>query len=322
MIISQSPLRISLFGGGSDLPAYLENHRGAVLSFAINRRVYIVGHPFTHRNGIVLKYSRQEDVSHPSELEHPIARVILDRYNISDIDVAIMSDVPAGTGLGSSSSFTVALLAFVKHVKGISYTPVDLAREACEIEIDVLREPIGYQDQWAAALGGLNIIEFNGLTEVNVERIGVSADNLEKLEQSLVLVPVGAPRSASELLQKQSNSLASGSKSIDITSKLVEQVKLGKEALLGDVDLIGPLLHEAWVLKKLVSTSVSNPVVDEAYDRALQHGATGGKLLGAGGSGYLACYVPADNRDKFGQEHPNFMSINISQNGAGVIHES
>ena len=322
MIISQSPLRISLFGGGSDLPAYLENHRGAVLSFAINRRVYIVGHPFTHRKGIVLKYSRQEDVSHPSGLEHPIARVILDRYNISDIDIAIMSDVPAGTGLGSSSSFTVALLAFVKHVKGISYTPVDLAREACEIEIDVLREPIGYQDQWAAALGGLNIIEFNGLTEVNVERIGVSADNKEKLEQSLVLVPVGTPRSASELLQKQSNSLASGSKSIDITSKLVEQVKLGKEALLGDVDLIGPLLHEAWVLKKLVSTSVSNPVVDEAYDRALQHGATGGKLLGAGGSGYLACYVPADNRDKFGQEHPNFMSINISQNGAGVIHES
>ena len=135
MLISQGPLRVSLFGGGSDLPAFLESNEGAVLSFAIDRRVFIVGHPFTHRAGIVLKYSQSEDVESATELKHPIAREVLSRYGVTDIDIAIMSDVPAGTGLGSSSSFTVAFLAFVRNLCGLISTPEDLAREACDIEI-------------------------------------------------------------------------------------------------------------------------------------------------------------------------------------------
>jgi D-glycero-alpha-D-manno-heptose-7-phosphate kinase len=321
MLIAQGPLRVSLFGGGSDLPAFLEGNDGAVLSFAIDRRVFIVGHPFTHRDGIVLKYSVTEDVSTASDLKHPIAREVLSRYDVTDIDIAVMSDVPAGTGLGSSSSFTVAFLAFVRHACGIASTPVDLAREACEIEIDVLQEPIGYQDQWASALGGVNVIRF-GHGEVEVESVGLGAADIASLEANLHLTPVGAPRSASELLAKQGGSLTTGSKAEDITRRMVGLVQQGKEALLSRPDDLGPLLDEAWQLKREVAQGVSNADVDALYARGLAAGATGGKLLGAGGSGYLAFYVPTGEHERFAVQFPKRLGFRISTQGAGIIHES
>jgi len=321
MLIAQGPLRVSLFGGGSDLPAFLDHHEGAVLSFAIDRRVFIVGHPFAHRGGIVLKYSKSEDVAQPSELQHPIAREILQRYQINDIDIAVMADVPAGTGLGSSSSFTVAFLAFVRHLCKIASTPVDLAREACEIEIETLNEPIGYQDQWASALGGLNVIRFHG-REVQVERVGMSAQALTTLQNNLHLVPVGKPRSASDLLAKQGGSIQPGSSAEAVTLKMVNLVEQGKSALLSEIDAIGPLLHEAWTLKREVAVGVSNEEVDAAYALGLTHGATGGKLLGAGGSGYLAFYVPTSKREEFSAAFPKQLDFSISTQGAGIIHES
>lgn len=321
MLIAQGPLRVSLFGGGSDLPAYLEHNSGAVLSFAIDRRVFIVGHPFTHRGGVVLKYSVSEDVQDSAELKHPIAREVLGRYGVKDIDIAIMSDVPAGTGLGSSSSFTVAFLAFVRHMCGKASTPVDLAREACEIEIDVLREPIGYQDQWASALGGVNVIRFDG-TEVAVESVGLGAAQIARLEQNLFLVPVGSPRSASDLLAKQGGSLVKGSSAEATTRRMVDLVDQGQRALLADVDSIGPLLHEAWALKREVAAGVSNPEVDSLYAAAQVAGSTGGKLLGAGGSGYLACYVPSAGHDRFLEALPRHLDFRVSTQGAGIIHES
>jgi D-glycero-alpha-D-manno-heptose-7-phosphate kinase len=321
MLISQGPLRVSLFGGGSDLPAYLENNEGAVLSFAIDRRVFIVGHPFTHREGIELKYSRTEDVALPRDLQHPIAREVLDRYGIRNIDIAVMADVPAGTGLGSSSSFTVAFLAFVRHLCGIPTTAVDLAREACEIEIDVLKEPIGYQDQWASALGGVNAIGFSG-SEVQVEAIGLGAAQIEALEQNLHLAPVGSPRSASELLARQGGSLSAGSKAEDITRRMVELVSEGKRALQANLDDLGPLLDRAWNLKREVAAGVSNPEVDQMYTAGIDSGATGGKLLGAGGSGYLAFYVPEAARERFRARFPKRLEFHVSTQGAGVIHES
>lgn len=321
MLIAQGPLRVSLFGGGSDLPAFLEHHDGAVLSFAIDRRVFIIGHPFTHREGIVLKYSKNEDVSTPGELQHPIAREILRRYNINNIDIAVMSDVPAGTGLGSSSSFTVAFLAFVRELCQLPSTPVDLAREACEIEIEVLKEPIGYQDQWASALGGVNVIRFHG-KEVSVESVGLDAVSQQELEQNLLLVPVGKPRSASDLLAKQGNSLQPGSSAQNVTRKMVALVDQGKAALASDIDGIGPLLDEAWALKREVANGVSNPEVDAAYELGIKSGATGGKLLGAGGSGYLAFYVPKSRQQQFSEAFPKQLDFSISTQGAGVIHES
>ena len=321
MLISQGPLRVSLFGGGSDLPAYLENNEGAVLSFAIDRRVYIVGHPFTHRAGILLKYSQSEDVAAPSELRHPIAREVLGRYGVNDIDIAVMSDVPAGTGLGSSSSFTVAFLGFVRHLCGLESTPVDRAREACEIEIEVLKEPIGYQDQWASALGGINAIRFAG-SEVQVEQIGLGAADIARLEENLHLVPVGAPRSASELLAAQGSGLSAGSKAEDVTRRMVELVAEGKQALQSNLDDIGPLLDRAWNLKREVAAGVSNPEVDNTYAEGLSAGASGGKLLGAGGSGYLAFYVPEAARERFRARFPKRLDFHVSTQGAGVIHES
>jgi len=321
MLISQGPLRVSLFGGGSDLPAFLQRHDGAVLSFAIDRRVYVVGHPFTHRGGILLKYSQTEDVPQSSELLHPIAREVLGRYGVNDIDIAIMSDVPAGTGLGSSSSFTVAFLAFVRHLTGYSSTPENLAKEACEIEIEVLNEPIGYQDQWASALGGINILRFSG-RDVSNEKVTLSQETLTALQDNLHLVPVGGSRSAGQLLHRQGAGLTSGSDQEKATSALVELVDRGGQALKSALDDLGPLLNEAWELKKRTSQSISNEVVDTVYKQGLQAGATGGKLLGAGGGGYLAFYVPSGMHENFSAAFPQRLDFAISFDGAGVIHDS
>jgi D-glycero-alpha-D-manno-heptose-7-phosphate kinase len=321
MLIAQGPLRVSLFGGGSDLPAFLAHNDGAVLSFAIDRRVFVVGHPFTHRHGILLKYSQTEDVDKPHDLKHPIAREVLTRYDVNDLDIAVMSDVPAGTGLGSSSSFTVAFLAFVRHTCGLESTAVELAREACEIEIEVLKEPIGYQDQWASATGGVNLISFSG-GDVRIEKIGMTSDAIGRLQRNLHLVPIGSPRSAGKLLARQGQQTTAGSKSESFTRGLVELVEDGRQALLTDVDAIGPLLHKAWSLKRQVTSGVSNPDVDALYERGLTLGATGGKLLGAGGSGYLAFYVPDSAHERFRAALPGHFDFAISAQGAGIIHES
>ncbi len=321
MLIAQGPLRVSLFGGGSDLPAFLADNEGAVLSFAIDRRVFVVGHPFTHREGILLKYSQTEDVNDAQTLRHPIAREVLNRYGVSDIDIAVMSDVPAGTGLGSSSSFTVAFLAFVRHLCGVASTPVDLAREACEIEIEVLKEPIGYQDQWASALGGINVIRF-AEGDVAVESVGLGADQIAALEGNLHLVPVGQPRSASELLARQGSVVTSGSSGEKLTRRMVALVEQGRAALKGSMDELGPLLDEAWRLKRQVTHGVSNESVDDLYTRGITAGATGGKLLGAGGSGYVAFYVPAEAHEQFSRQVPKRLGFRISSQGAGIIHES
>lgn len=321
MLIAQGPLRVSLFGGGSDLPAYLEHNEGAVLSFAIDRRVYVAGHPFTHRDGVLLKYSQTEDVEVPGDLRHPIAREVLTRYGVTDIDIAVMADVPAGTGLGSSSTFTVTFLAFVRHLLQIPTSAADLALEACEIEIDILHEPIGYQDQWASALGGVNVIRFSG-RDVEAQRVTLGALQVRALESNLHLVPVGAPRSASDLLAAQGAATTKGSSAESLTSRMVALVAPGERALRENLDDIGPLLDEAWSLKREVTSGVSNPEVDTLYARGLASGATGGKLLGAGGSGYLAFYVPAEAHERFATEFPKRLGFRISSQGAGVIHES
>jgi len=321
MLIAQAPLRVSLFGGGSDLPAFLENNEGAVLSFAIDRRVFIVGHPFTHRHGVLLKYSKTEDVQHPGDLQHPIARVVLERYGVNDIDMAVMSDVPAGTGMGSSSAFTVAFLAFVRHFVGIQSTPSDLAREACEIEIEELGEPIGYQDQWAAALGGVNVLRFTG-SSVTVESVGLAANEVWRLEENLHLVPVGRPRSASSLLANQASAMTKGSKPESLVRSMVALVDEGVEALRSDMDALGPLLDQAWQLKREVSSGVATQQVDAMYSEGRNVGATGGKLLGAGGSGYLAFYVPEAHHRRFSEAFPNRLRFHVSAQGAGVVHQS
>jgi len=321
MLIAQAPLRVSLFGGGSDLPSFLELDQGAVLSFAIDRRVFIIGHPFTHRSGILFKYSQTEDVPKPSELEHPIAKEVFGRYGINNMDIAVMSDVPAGTGLGSSSSFTVASLAFVAGMKSLDRSPRELAEEACEIEINVLKEPIGYQDQWASAFGGINVLEFDH-HQVLVKPILLTSAQLQILQDNIFLVPVGSPRSAGKMLKVQGQSIQENSRTHRLTKELVALVPLGHKALLNNMDDLGPLLHEGWMIKREIAENISNSEVDSLYGSGLQAGATGGKLLGAGGSGYLAFYVPREKQTKFKSQIPQRLGFAISLTGAGVIHDS
>ena len=321
MLIAQAPLRVSLFGGGSDLPSFLEFDQGAVLSFAINRRIFIIGHPFTHREGILFKYSKTEEVFDPSQLKHPIARVVFQRHQINNMDIAVMSDVPAGTGLGSSSSFTVASLAFVDGLKSLHRSPSALAEEACEIEIGVLNEPIGYQDQWASALGGINVLEFNQ-GSVAAHPIKLSQEQLENVQDNIYLVPVGAPRSAGKMLKEQGQSMQFNSRTHLLTKKLVALVPEGRKALVEDLDALGPLLHEGWMIKREIAENISNSEIDSLYELGLKAGATGGKLLGAGGSGYVAFYVPRERQNKFESLIPQRLNFEISKKGAGVIHES
>lgn len=321
MLIAQGPLRVSLFGGGSDLPSFLERNEGAVLSFAIDRSVYIAGHPFTHRSGILLKYSQTEDVNSPHQLQHPIAREVLIRYDVTDVDLAVMADVPAGTGLGSSSAFTVAFLSLVRHLRGFPSTPSDLAKEACEIEIDVLGEPIGYQDQWASALGGLNVLRFSR-NSVHVEQLPLPSSTIASLESNIHLIAVGAPRRARTVLADQDSSLTPGSTEEANTRQLVDLVDQGVTALTHNIDDLGPLLAQAWELKRKVAPASTNESVDSLYEQGLACGATGGKLLGAGGSGYLAFYVPTRAHKEFAHRMPEPLEFTISHRGAGIIHDS
>jgi len=321
VLIAQAPLRVSLLGGGSDLPAFLEQAPGSVLSFAIDRRVFLAGHPFTHRSGILLKYSKTEDVESPSDLVHPIARVVLERYGINDIDLAVMADVPAGTGLGSSSSFTVVMLTFAHHLVNKKVTAAETAAEAVEIEVDVLGEPIGYQDQWASAVGGINALHFEGRA-VHVEPLQVTKDQVSQLQSHLFLVPVGSPRSASDLLKIQRDSLNESSETFRATCEIRDLVPLGVSAIAKDISALGPLLHQSWEIKRRLGAGISNSAVDEAYERGMNAGATGGKLLGAGGSGYLLFFVPEGKQSQFKASVPKPLDFTIARQGAGIIHES
>jgi D-glycero-alpha-D-manno-heptose-7-phosphate kinase len=268
-----------------------------------------------------LKYSQSEDVAHASQLQHPIAREVLQRYNVTDVDIAVMADVPAGTGLGSSSAFTVAFLALVRKMNGLESTPADLAREACEIEIEILHEPIGYQDQWASAVGGINVLRFHS-SGVTVERVSVDASTVSRLQSNLKLIAIGSPRRARSVLADQESSITPGSTQEDATRTLVSMVDDGLAALKGSMDDLGPLLGEAWDLKKRIAPQASNEAIDALYERGMAAGATGGKLLGAGGSGYLAFYVPAEAHEQFSKQMPKDLPFSIAADGAGVIHES
>jgi len=321
MIIARAPLRVSLFGGGSDLPVFLKQNHGSVLSFAINLSVYVIGHPFRHRAGLLLKYSKTEDVEEAVKLAHPIAREVFCRYSVKDFDVAVMSDVPAGSGLGSSSAFTVACLAFARAASKIGSTAFELAHEAADIEINVLGEPIGRQDQWASAYGDLNRLDFTGET-VTVQRIGISSLTKNKLERSLFLLPVGGPRHAKTVITNQIHQYERSGKTEAILRKMVLLVDEGIRSLQRNTDDLGPLLNETWTLKREMALQISNETINDAYRLGLESGATGGKLLGAGASGYMLFYVPEPAQEKFQYRLPSAFRIQLNPVGGGVVHES
>ena len=293
MIIVRSPLQITLGGGGTDLPSYYREHEGFLVAAAIDRYVYITIHQM-FQSGFIIKYSLLERVERREDIHHPIVREALVLTGVADkVEIASMADIPAGTGLGSSGSFTTALLrALHVHQKNIISTQ-ELAEQACHIEIERLREPIGKQDQFIAAYGGVTCFRFNKNDTVDVWPATVSAETLYNLEDGLVMFFTGMSRSASEILKDQDD--RSKSKDSAIIDNLHYVKDLGLRSLkaleTGDLRKFGALMDEHWRHKKKRSGAMSNPEIDKWYELAIRCGALGGKLIGAGGGGFLLFYT-------------------------------
>jgi D-glycero-alpha-D-manno-heptose-7-phosphate kinase len=299
MIITRSPLRITLGGGGTDLPSYYRHHEGFLIAAAIDKYVYVtVMRPFI--SGIFLKYSHLEKAEKVDEIQHPILReaIRMLEFKTPQIEITTLADIPSGTGLGSSGSFTTALLKALYTHRRRMILPDELARLACEIEIDKLKEPIGKQDQYIAAYGGITCFEFNKDDSVNAYPLPINIDTLFDLEDNLLLFFTGFARSASAILKDQDKR----SKEMDeeMLNNLHYVKDLGirsKDALVsGRTSEFGALMHEHWDHKRKRSKGMSNPQIDEWYELGMKNGALGGKLVGAGGGGFLMFYAEDRNR--------------------------
>lgn len=293
MVIVRSPLRITLGGGGTDLPSYYEKNEGFLISAAIDKYVYITLHDNFEKE-IYLKYSKIEKVETIDEIKHPIIREALKLMEMEDCKIEIQSiaDIPAGTGLGSSSSFTTALLKALHEYKGDIVSTRTLAEEACEIELNRLKEPIGKQDQYIAAYGGITTMEFKRDGYVWVEPLHISSRTFFNLEDNLIMYFTGFERSASNILKEQDDKSKGNDlemkKNLDLVKDMGYQSKDALEA--GDLKTFADIMNVHWENKKKRSGSMSNGKIDEWYDYARKNGALGGKLIGAGGGGFLLFY--------------------------------
>lgn len=298
MIISRTPFRISFIGGGSDLPSFYTKERGAVISVTINKYMYISIHPFFNRKQINLKYSKTELCSNVNQINHPIFRETLKYLKFNGgIEIVSTADIPSGTGLGSSSSFTVGLLHSLYSFKGKFISKSRLASEACMIEIKKLGKPIGKQDQYAAVFGGLNVIVFNTDGSVNVKPISLKMSTIKKLKKNLILFYTKVNRDANAILKDQNENIKLIDK-FNVQKKMVDLVWEAQESLYNnDLNNFGKILHRGWELKKMLSGKISNTVIDKYYDKAMEHGAIGGKLLGAGGGGFLLFYCESGKQE-------------------------
>lgn len=297
MIITRTPFRISFVGGGSDLASFYHQHPGAVLSTSIDKYMYISTHKFFEPDKIRVKYSQTETVNSIAELNHPILKCALKGFDIQGgIEISSIADVPAGTGMGSSSSFTVGVLHNLSTWAGQTLSKEQLAAGACDIEIVQLQEPIGKQDQYAAAYGGLNVIRFHADERVTVEPVQASQETIAELERNLCMFYFGNQRSASSILSEQKENTRQADKQ-KVLMQMVSLVDdLAGSLRKGHLDDFGKILHENWELKKSLASGISSPDIDQAYSIALQYGALGGKLLGAGGGGFLLFYCPAEKQ--------------------------
>jgi len=294
MIVVRSPLRISLGGGGTDLPSYYQDHGGFLIAAAIDKYVYITLHR-TFAEEIIIKYSKLERVNEVEQIEHPIVREALKHFpmNSMRLEIASMADIPAGTGLGSSGSFTTALLKALHTLEKNPIHPNELAEQACHIEINLLKEPIGKQDQYISAHGGITCFNFLPNHRVEVNPLKIEQETLYNLEDNLLLFFTGYSRAASDILQEQDSK--SKAKNQDMIANLHVVKELGlksKEALeRGDLHEFAELMNVHWEHKKRRSANMSHDEINDWYTLARKNGALGGKMVGAGGGGFLLFYA-------------------------------
>lgn len=298
MIITRTPFRISFVGGGSDLASFYKRSQGAVLSVAINKYMYISSHQFFEPDQIRVKYSKTETVNHLAELEHPILRTVLDKFNVQGgLEISSIADVPSGSGMGSSSSFTVGLIHNLYAAQNEAVTKEILAQQACDVEINILKEPIGKQDQYAAAFGGVNIFKFNADESVGVEELTLSASVQNQLDENLLMFYIGNQRKASDILREQNENTATQSDKFAALQEMVLLVEELKKCLYSNnLNNFGRILHENWLLKKELAGKISSSYIDDIYEKGILNGASGGKLLGAGGGGFMLFYCEKEKQ--------------------------
>jgi len=299
MIITRSPLRLSLGGGGTDLPSYYRRFGGFLVAAAIDKYVYITLHQ-TFERELIVKYSQLERVSSVDQVQHPIVREALRLVEIDhpNLEITSMADIPAGTGLGSSGSFTAALLKALHAYRKNLVHPAELAEQACAIELVKLGEPIGKQDQYISAYGGITCFRFEPDEKVEAWPLRISAETLLNLEDNLLLMFTGFSRSASAILREQDTRSKSDDAAMLQNLHFVKDLGLRSQAALeaGRLEEFADLMNVHWEHKKKRSGSMSNSHIDEWYALALQHGALGGKLIGAGGGGFLLFYCEDKKR--------------------------
>jgi len=300
MILSRAPTRITLGGGGTDLKSYYSKYGGFLIVGAIDKYCTILANERFY-NSIRLSYSQTEIKNNIADIEHRIFRAALERFGVEKgIELHSTADIPAGCGLGTSSSFTVALLNALHAYKRDFVTQKQLAEEACRIEIDTLGEPIGKQDQYIAAFGGLTCLTFDRNGEVLVEPLRISREALDQLEGNILLFFTGKERSASAILSEQDEKCKQDDQGMAQNLHQIKEIGLETRKYLerGQVNMLGELLHVHWEIKKKRSQKISDPFVDECYEVARKNGAVGGKLIGAGGGGFFLFYCNNNNNDK------------------------
>ncbi len=323
MIISKTPMRMSFVGGGSDLASFYRKHGGAVVSTAIDKYMYItVNNRFD--SGIRASYSQTEEVDSAHEIKHPLIRAGLNLVGIEGgIELASMADIPSrGTGLGSSSSFTVGLLHALYGYKHQYVSGEQLASESCHIEIDICGDPIGKQDQYAAAYGGLNYIRFHPDESVSVDPIICNAETLTRLQDHILVFYTGRSRGAGELLAEQTKKTASDVRVQETLIKMVElAADLKRELEHNNLDAFGEILHDNWVLKKTLVDGISDSELDDWYEAGRRAGALGGKLLGAGRGGFMMFFAPPERHEAIVHALPNLREtrFRFDTNGSQII---
>ena len=322
MIIVQTPLRISLFGGGTDFPDYFRANGGGVLSSAIDKYVYVI---IKERfdDLIRISYTETEIVNQVDDISHELIREALKMTGIKNgVEIVTLGDIPAGTGLGSSSTVTVGTLHAFHAYCNEAISKENLAREACKIEVDILNKPIGYQDQYIASYGGLRFFEFHQDGSVSHQVQETDPEIHKQLSDRLLLLYSGTTRKSENILSEQKNNIHNN---LAALSKLKEITCEARIALNeGRFDVIGSLLHESWELKKSLATGINNGELGEIYKIARKAGALGGKVTGAGGGGFLLLYCPLDKKDhvRSALSHLKELPFRLEPNGSRVIFNS
>jgi len=323
MIISRTPLRVSFIGGGTDLPAFCNRERGAVISTTIKKYVYIVVHPSFDKKNII-QYKLREEVGHVDEIKNTRVKEAMKMTGVtSGVEIHSLAEVPSGTGLGSSSSFTVGLLNALYAYQGKHVSAEKLAREACEIEINSLKEPIGRQDQYAAAFGGFNKIEFVG-GDVKIRPLIFKQEIKKQLQDNLLLFHLGKQEDASIILNEQNKNIVDD---FSIFNKHKEMRDLAdeieKELIENNISFFGRALHQNWLLKRQLASGISSQFINECYEKALKAGAMGGKVLGAGGRGFILIYAKPQDHDKVRNALDlREMDLNFDIEGSRIIYST